>query len=258
MSIPKIIHLCWFGRGEYPALAVKCINSWKQYLKDYKIMIWNEDTYDVFSSDYTSVAYNARKWAFVSDYVRLDVLSKYGGIYMDTDLEVIKDFSCLLENKRYVSSYIEGGLITAGFIAVEKNHPFINEMLRFYKTYKYINDDGSLNMIMNPLIFTKTAIELYDFNIKADSFENDQITIYPLEYFMPYRKSIFGKNIYSHRKYIITGNTYAIHHDMGSWAKQKKISRAIKGIVRLLLPQKVYMQAKIEKYRKMLLRFNEG
>lgn len=247
MSIPKVIHLCWFGRGKFPALAEMCIESWKKNLPDYEIKIWNEDNYDVNCCRYTKKAYEERKWAFVSDYARLDILYRYGGVYMDTDLEVIKDFSHLLNEKKFVSSYIEGGLITAGFIACEPYHPFIKEIIGYYDSEsKKIEQNCDVNFVMNPLVFTETAIKKYGFSLTDNSFVNDEITIYPIDYFMPYKKITFGSS-YGIWRYRITQNTYTVHHDMSSWHKSKKFAKIIKAGVRLILPQKTYISLKIKK-----------
>ena len=93
--IPKVIHYCWFGRGEKPRLAKKCIASWKKYMPDYEIIEWNEDNYDVFSNPYTRFCYENKKWAFLSDFIRLDIVEKHGGVYFDTDVEEVKNFDNL-------------------------------------------------------------------------------------------------------------------------------------------------------------------
>lgn len=247
MSIPKIIHLCWFGRGDYPPLAEMCIKSWGQFLSDYQIMIWNEDSFDINECSYTKKAYDERRWAFVSDYVRLKALYQYGGVYMDTDLEVIKDFSPLLEQKQFVSSYIEGGLITAGFIACEAYHPFIKKILDYYDEESLeLENEQKINFIMNPLIFTKIAIENYDFKLTDNCLLKDEITIYPLDFFMPYKKIGFGKS-FAHWKYRITKNTCTIHHDMSSWHKSRTIKKLVAATVRFIMPQKKYIRMKVKK-----------
>ena len=247
MGIPKIIHLCWFGRGNYPALAEMCIQSWKTHLPDYEIKLWNEDSFDINGCDYTKKAYEERRWAFVSDYARLSVLYRYGGVYMDTDLEVIKDFSSLLEGKKFVSSYIEGGLITAGFIACEPGHPFIKNLLEHYDAESARAGQGEeIQFVMNPLIYTKMAAEIYGFRLTETQFDNGEITIYPLDYFMAYKKVAFGKS-YGHWRYHVTQNTCTIHHDMSSWHKSSRMSKWVKGLVRLILPEKIYISMKIRR-----------
>lgn len=242
--IPKIIHLCWFGRQEFPPLVKLCINSWKEKLPNYKITIWTEDTFDVSSTNWTKEAYDCKKWAFVSDYVRLIVLYKYGGIYLDTDIEVVRDFSDLLENKKCVLSFIEGGLVSAGFIAVESKYEYIKNLLDYYENRHFLHSDGIIEQVMNPLIFTKIAIKFYNFKFGDKNYKKNGVEIYSLEFFMPYRKNNFSKDKYNHNKYTISKNTYTIHHDMGSWSVENKILRFIKAVIRFIVPQRVYLKIK--------------
>ena len=252
--IPHIIHLCWFGKGEYPMLAKKCINSWKKFLPDYQIKIWNEDSFDVEAHEYTKTAYKEKKWAFISDYVRLYALEKYGGVYMDTDLEVIRDYSKLLEKYEFVSSTLEGGLITAGYIAAVPHHPYIKALKSKYDNGYFKNGDGTIQFTMNPVLFTKIAMEMYGYKIGNIKFKfNSEFIIYPLDYFMPYRKTLFGKNKYSHRKYLITKNTYAIHHDMGSWGNESKLSWYKRAIARQIIPKTIYLKMKENRYNRLLI-----
>ena len=250
--IPHIIHLCWFGRGDYPELVKMCIDSWKQYLPDYEIKLWNEDTFDVNSTAYTEEAYKLKKWAFVSDYVRLVALEKYGGVYMDTDVEVIKDFSELLENGDYVSSTLEGGLITAGFIACVPQHPFVKELKKQYDNGTFLHEDGTIEFSMNPLLFTRLAQRMFGFSLGKVPFFKDEFTIYPMNYFMPFRKSFFGKNKYSHKKYVISEYTYCLHHDMGSWGTESQIRRLARFTARVILPRQIYLGLKENRYKKIL------
>ena len=251
--IPHIIHLCWFGKSEYPLLAKKCINSWRKFLPDYEIKIWNEDSFDIEAHEYTKTAYKGKKWAFISDYVRLYALEKYGGVYMDTDLEVIQDFSKLLKKHAFVSSTLEGGLITAGYIAAIPQHPYIKALKSKYDDGYFKMNDGTIQFIMNPLLFTKVASEMYGYKIGGSKFEvSDQFMIYPMKYFMPYRKTLFGKNKYGHQKYYITKETYAIHHDMGSWGKESKANWYKRALARQIIPRSIYLRLKEKKYSKLL------
>ena len=256
--IPHIIHLCWFGKGKYPQLTQMCIDSWKRNLPDYQIMVWNEDNFDVNSIEFTKVAYQQKKWAFISDYVRLKALQEYGGVYMDTDLEVIKDFSELLKNDHYVSSTLEGGLITAGFIAAEPNHPYICALKEKYENGFFVGEDGQFRFVMNPLLFTQVASEMYGYQV--DNNGNDGkggFVIYPLEYFMPYRKTLFSKHPFAHKNYLLTGNTFAIHHDMGSWNKESRLRWWKRAVARQFIPRTAYLRMK-EKNFKNLLNNPEG
>lgn len=252
--ISHIIHLCWFGKGNYPELTQMCIESWKKNLPDYKIMIWNEETFDINLNEYTRTAYQEKKWAFISDYVRLFALEKYGGVYMDTDLEVIRDFSDLLTKNSFISSTLEGGLITAGFIATAAHHPYIVALKEKYDNGYFVQNDGTIEFCMNPLLFTRVAKDMYGFTIKNNGFKgNDEFTVYPLDYFMPYRKSLFGKNPYAHTKYFLTENTYTIHHDMGSWGNESKLNWWKRALARQIIPRKVYLRMKERKYQKILI-----
>ena len=122
--IPKIIHYCWFGGNPLPPLALKCIESWKKYCPDYEIKIWDESNFDININKYATEAYEAKKWAFVSDVARLWVLYNYGGIYMDTDLEVIKPLDEFLYHKAF-SGFEDEVNIPTGIIASEKNNNWI-------------------------------------------------------------------------------------------------------------------------------------
>ena len=117
--IPKIIHYCWFGRGQMPALAEKCLASWSKYLPEYKVMVWNEDTFDIDAHPYTREAYQARKFAFITDYVRLWALKEHGGVYMDTDVEVIRPLDEFLDNPAF-SGFEDETHIPTGIMASEK------------------------------------------------------------------------------------------------------------------------------------------
>lgn len=247
--IPHIIHLCWFGRGKYPQMVQMCVDSWKRILPDYEIMLWNEDTFDVNMNEYTSTAYKQKKWAFISDYARLYALEKFGGVYMDTDLEVIRDFSDLLIGRDFVSSTLEGGLITAGFIAAKKEHPFITMLRKKYDDGFFTQTDGSISFVMNPLLFSRVAMEMYGFRVNTYGFDGgNEFTVYSLDYFMPYRKTLFSRDPLNHKNYFITEHTYAIHHDMGSWGDENIINWWKRAIARQIIPQKMYLKMKEQKY----------
>lgn len=253
--IPKILHLCWFGKGKYNEIVSKCISSWKNKLPDFEIKIWNEDTFDIDSCEFTRIAYKNKKWAFVSDYVRIYALKKYGGVYMDTDVEVVKDLSNLLLEDRFVSSFQEGGFLCTSFIACPPNNAFIGLLLEYYNNKKWTNDNFA---IMNPIIFSKIANDYYGIKIGNKSFFNNEFSIFPYEYFIPYRKSIFGKGMkkYKYSKYHITCNTYTIHHELGSWANDSYISKLIRGAVRLILPHNFYDYIKRKRANRIVTNYN--
>lgn len=224
--IPKIIHYCWFGKGQKPELADKCISSWKRFLPDYEIKEWNEENYPVEECcDYVKEAYKEKKWAFVSDYVRFDILYRYGGIYFDTDVEVIKPIDDILEQGAFIGGEtIVDSIKDAGKGAVKKSgmtaapglgmaaNPGLGiykEMIESYQKSHFLNDDGTLNkttiVARMTDILSKHGFRINDLSIQ----KVDGIYIYPPEYFAPF--------VYHTGEMIITENTRTIHHYMASW-----------------------------------------
>lgn len=133
--IPKKIHYCWFGRGEKPKLAQKCIASWKKFCPDYEIIEWNEDNYDMNENAYVRYCYENKKWAFLSDYVRLAVICREGGIYFDTDVEVVKSFDNLLDYGAFFGFETDQYVNTGEGFGAEANHVTIRVMLEEYASF---------------------------------------------------------------------------------------------------------------------------
>lgn len=208
--IPKIIHYCWFGGKPLPELAQKCISSWKKFLPDYEIKEWNESNYDVRKIPYTSQAYEAKKFAFVSDYARFDILYQYGGIYFDTDVEVIKPMDDILKNGAFMGlEQTDSVQIASGLgIACEKNNEVYLKIIESYKRSSFINPDGTQNLYT--VVSRVTDIFEQLGYIKENRIQKiNEITLYPTDYFCP--KS-FETGLLN-----ITENTYSIHHYDGSW-----------------------------------------
>lgn len=206
--IPKIIHYCWFGRGEMPKLAKKCISSWSKYLPEYKVMVWNEDTFDVGAHPYTKEAYDARKFAFITDYVRLWALKEYGGVYMDTDVEVIKPLDDFLDNPAF-SGFEDETHIPTGIMASEKNGEWVTAQLKYYDGRHFKREDGTLDTTTNVVIMCNNmSREGFILKNSRQNFKGI-IEIYPKDYFCP--KS------YRTGKIMMTPNTHTIHHFAGSW-----------------------------------------
>ena len=170
-EIPKKIHYCWFGGNPLPKSAMKCIQSWKKYFPDYEIIQWNEDNYDVNKIKYIREAYQAKKYAFVSDYARFDILYHEGGIYFDTDVEVIKSFDDILEKGPFMGCEIDGsfsledemindatnlgGTVNPGLgIAVNPGLGLYEEILNYYASQNFLNEDGTINQ---ETVVTKTT-----------------------------------------------------------------------------------------------------
>ena len=221
--IPKVIHYCWFGRGEKSNLALKCIESWKKNCPDYKIIEWNEDNFDINLNEYTKMCYRERKFAFLSDYLRLLIIEREGGIYYDVDVEVLKPIDDLLENKAWfgfeTKEYINTGI---GFGA-EKNNKVVRTMIAEYDGLL----DGNHGTIGCPILNTQ-AIVKHGLKLTGEMQELDDAAVYPIDYFNPYDDPTGKLNKSS--------NTYSIHWYAKSWMSKKKIlrSKLMKPIHRVL------------------------
>ena len=206
--IPKIIHYCWFGRGEKPELAKKCIASWKKFCPDFEIREWNEDNCDYLAMPFMAEAYAAKKYAFVSDVMRLVVLEQYGGVYFDTDVEVLRDISPLLDDEGFVGFENEQKVASGLAIAAEAHHPVIQAMIEEYKTLHFTNADGSLNTVGCPRLNTD-VMECFGLVRNGQEQMVAGIRVYPADYFNPL-DSVTGK-------LTKTENTYSIHWYSMSW-----------------------------------------
>lgn len=206
--IPKIIHYCWFGKGELPPLAQKCIESWKKFMPDYEIKRWDEDNYDIRKNQYISQAYDARKYAFVSDYARFDILHSYGGIYLDTDVEVIKDLTPLIEQGAYVGLEQLSGINSGLGMAAPSSLEIYKEILNSYENDTFINQEGE-NNLETVVVRVSEIFKKHGFIEGNGVQEIEGVKIYPAEYFCPMCQETGKINI--------TKNTYSIHHYASSW-----------------------------------------
>ncbi|MCT3385392.1 glycosyltransferase family 32 protein [Lactobacillus johnsonii] len=234
MTIPKVIHYCWFGNNPKPKVIQECINSWKKYCPDYEIKEWNESNYNINKNRYTKLAYDSKKYAFLTDYVRLDVLYNEGGVYMDTDVKLIKSLDNLVEKGNFMSFEKVGRVNTGVGFASEKGNSIIKENLDYYDTHSFL--DKNNNFIPEICVKITTRI-LAKYGLDYTHNELQQVknfTIYPSEYFSPKK---MGTN-----KITITNNTYGIHLYASSWYKGNPI---IKKIKYRLIPLKEFVKYKI-------------
>lgn len=206
--IPKIIHYCWFGKGEKSKQAKNCIASWKKYFPDFEIREWNEDNCDYLSIPFMAEAYQEKKYAFVSDVMRLIVLEQYGGIYFDTDVEVIRDFSPLLQDEGVIGFENDEFVNTGQVLISAPHHKVIQSMIEEYKRIHFILPDGTLNAVGCPQLNTDV---MKQFGLICNGREQlvEGIHIYPSEYFNPLDSST--------RQLNVTANTYSIHWYSQSW-----------------------------------------
>lgn len=222
--IPKIIHYCWFGGNSLPPLAVKCIESWRKYLPDYEIKEWNESNFDVNIIPYTQEAYQAKKYAFVSDYARFWILYKYGGLYFDTDVEVIKPMDDIIARGPFMGCEKDADDTSVASVApglglgVNPGLGLYAEILELYDTLHFIRADGTYNL--------KTVVQYVTELLVTYGLRNSNkiqqvagVWIYPREYFCPISPLTF--------QFCKTRNTYCIHHFVGSWCERSWSRRVI-------------------------------
>ncbi|MGZ2371886.1 glycosyltransferase family 32 protein [Ancylomarina sp. YFZ004] len=225
--IPKTIHYCWFGRGEKPELAIKCIESWQKYLPDYKLKEWNEDNFDIKSNLYVKQAYENRKFAFLTDYVRLYAIYNEGGVYMDTDVEILKSLDEFLIHPAF-SGFENNNFVPTGLMAAEKDSLWAKELLSDYDHRTFLNEDGSMDMTTN----TKT---ISDYMLTKGLIFNNQyqeikdlVVMYPHDFFCP---KDHGTGIIT-----LTTRSVCIHHFAMSWLdpKKKRLSNIKKKLMKIV------------------------
>ncbi len=206
--IPKKIHYCWFGKGVMPELAQQCIASWHEHMPDYEFNYWNEDDFDLCLNAYAEEAYKAHKFAFVSDYVRLWALEREGGIYLDTDVKVLKPFDDLLCYHAFAgfegSKHLPVGTCV---MASEAHGEWVREQLETYRDRHFVNADGTLDMTTNVQLITARMCEG---GFVPNGVEQDykDLHVFPVDYFSPRHTT---------GEYLCTENTYCDHLGMGTW-----------------------------------------
>ena len=214
--IPKIIHYCWFGRGEMPELVQKCIASWHTYMPDWKYRLWTEDNFDIASAPaYVQEAYAAKKYAFVSDYVRLWALEREGGVYLDTDVELLRSFEHLLNDTAFIGLEESLALLPGTCVmACEAHCQWVKDMLATYDCAHFLRVDGTLDMTTNVQRLGERMVQgglLHE--RKVQYLPQWGLRVYTHDYFSP---------ITSTRVMRKTKNTYCIHRFAGTWVDGKK------------------------------------
>lgn len=214
MAIPKIIHYCWLGGKPKPESVLKCIESWRKFCPDYEIKEWNESNLDVFANEYTRQAYEAKAWGFVPDYLRLWIIYTYGGIYLDTDVQMVRNFDPLLKEAGF-SGFEDDTHISFGLgFGAEAGNALIKAQMAVYSNLKFLNDDSSLNRTPSPVYITPVMMA-YGFRLNDGNIQRvNGFACYPPEYFCP--KS-FSTGITK-----VTKRTYSIHQFDASWYSEEE------------------------------------
>lgn len=216
--IPKIIHYCWFGGNEKPDSVKQCIQSWKKYCPDYEIKEWNESNFDIHANDYCRAAYATKRWAFVADYARLFVLYKYGGIYMDTDVEVIRSFDPLMNHNGFLC-FENDKNVSIGTFGVTVQSPLVRDFLESYKNRHFKRADGTYDTTTNLKIITQVLVERYGIQLNGkEQVLLGDVLVLPMEAFIA--KSYLTGWIMKDER------TYAIHHYSATWRDMESQKRA--------------------------------
>lgn len=212
--IPKIIHYCWFGRKPMPERNRACIESWKRYCPDYQIIEWNEDNYDLAKNRYMKQAYEAGKYGYVPDYARIDLLYNHGGIYMDTDVELVRSLDDLLCLNAYTSFEEYPTINFGGGSGSEKGFALLKEILDFRENIEFRKPDGSLNMATCGY-YESVPLEKAGLRLDGTLQNVRGLTVFPSDYFHP-KSSVTGRTR-------LTEHTYSIHQFNWSWVEGRQL-----------------------------------
>ena len=216
--IPKIIHCCWLSGDELPELMQKCQKSWREKLPDYEIKVWTTENFDINMCDYTREAYAEKKYAFASDFIRLYALYTEGGIYLDMDIEVLRSFDDLLDNKAFTCFQNEYS-VAAWIFGSERGNPIFKEFLDHYEGLHFVKPNGKYDMTPNPVPITASCKQ-HGLVLNNQTQVLDYITVYSQDYFCPYN------HVTGELK--LTDNSYAIHYFDAGWnsiAQKKMIEK---------------------------------
>ena len=232
MSIPKVIHYCWFGGNPLPKSVKKCIRSWKKYCPDYKIIRWDESNFDISENRYAAEAYACKKWAFVSDYARLKIICDQGGIYLDTDVELLRPLDDLLDYQGFLGFQEDNSVATGLGFGAEAGQPMVRAMLDDYRDIPFLRGDGTRDMTPCPV---RNTDSLLPFGLRADGTRQEVcgLQFFPQDYFCPI--SLRTGELH------ITNNTYSIHHFDASWMEDKRYLHFLRTVrIRRQVPPAVY------------------
>ena len=217
--IPRVIHYCWFGGKQLPVQFINYMETWKRYCPDYEIVRWDEKNYDIKKTKFLWQAYQAGKWAFVSDYVRLDVLEQFGGIYLDTDVEIVKPLDDLLYSRMFCGFEQNNYIGFGPGVGAVKGEDIIGEIRELYDTMDFIHETGDYNKVSCSVY--QTQVLKHNGFVLNNKFQNiDGVMVYPSEVFAPIA--------WSNAETFITNRTHAIHHYASTWWEDSEDEQAKK------------------------------
>lgn len=226
--IPKIIHLCWLSGDPYPESIKRCLDTWKKYLPDYEVWVWDTKRFDINSTNWTREAFENKKYAFAADYIRLYALYNYGGIYLDSDVVMYKSFDELLSLPYFIGQSYTGAF-EAAVIGAEKGTNWVADVLRRYDNRHFVKEDGSFDMEELPKVFSHMLNDKYKFYRlhKMEQYDAGDNMIY-----------LFDKDFFNSRNSIKvrkTKKSFCAHNYLGSWSKNKQ-SKSLKKRIQRLIP----------------------
>lgn len=213
--IPKIIHYCWFGEGQIPEKEQKCIDTWKKFFPDYEIKRWDESNFDVNGTNYSKQAYEKKKYSFVSDYARAKILFEEGGLYLDTDVEIIKPFPKLVDGNGFMGFERRHFLGTA-VLAAEKENEIIGKLLSYYEKHDFLTEDGVMDNIANVSMLTDIMKE-YGLELGGERQTVAGFEVFNREFFYPKKLD--------EDEFRIADETCAIHKCSNSWMSEREKKR---------------------------------
>jgi hypothetical protein len=223
LRIPKTIHYCWFGGTPIRDDFAANIASWRKHCSDYEIVCWDESNYDYKKNEYMYEAYKHGKWGFASDYARLDIVHEHGGVYLDTDVEIIRSIDDLLCNEAYCGFQSRLQVNSGHGFGAVAGFPLIKELMEIYSEISFVNQDGTLNLTPTPFYITELLVKK---GLKQNNTlqQLHGMTVYPSDVLSPI---ILGTGVL-----VATGNTYSIHHYVATWvdgvlkeARDRRINR---------------------------------
>ena len=218
--IPKIIHLCWLSGDPYPTKIARCLKTWKKYLPDYEVMLWDTNRFDLNSSIWVRQAFEKKKYAFAADYIRFYALYYYGGIYLDSDVEVLKSFDDMLDLPYFIGAE-KAQTPEAAVIGAEQGCDWIKQCLDYYNNRSFLKEDGSVDIRKLPEIMDLEIRKLKPLRILSleESLKIRQLDMQ--KEVLVFNDVFFSPKVFDSREVEITPYTYVIHHYQNSWFSPK-------------------------------------